>query len=83
HSAWVAVRCFDKGDEGRERFAHTAPIHVEIDGPVRPRRREVQHFIERMEHEIQRNQGVLEPAELAEYEHALEIYRELATRTRD
>jgi hypothetical protein len=83
HSAWVAVRCFDKAKDGRERFAHTAPIHVEIDGPVRPRRREVQHFIERMEHEIQRNQGVLEPAELAEYEHALEFYRQLRTRTRD
>jgi hypothetical protein len=36
-----------------------------------------------MEHEIQRNQGVLEPAELAEYEHALEFYRQLRTRTRD
>jgi hypothetical protein len=83
HSAWVAVRCFDKGKDGRERFAHTAPIHVEIDGPVRPRRREVQHFIERIEHEIQRNQGVLEQAELAEYEHALEIYRQLAISARD
>jgi hypothetical protein len=83
HSAWVVVRCFDKAMDGRERFAHTAPIHVEIDGPVRPRRREVQHFIERMEHEIQRNQGALEPAELAEYEHALEIYRNLSTRARD
>jgi hypothetical protein len=79
----VAVRCFDKGKDGRERFAHTAPIHVEIDGPVRPRRREVQHFIERIEHEIQRNQGVLEQAELAEYEHALEIYRQLAISARD
>jgi hypothetical protein len=83
HSAWVAVRCYDRGDDRRSRFAHTAPVHVEIDGPVRPRKREVQHFIERMEHEIQRNQGVLAPAELAEYEHALDIYRNLAKIARD
>ena len=58
-------------------------MHVEIDGPVRPRRREVAHFIERMEQEIARNTGVLADAEVAEYRRALEIYRELARRARD
>lgn len=82
-SSWVAVRCWEESGGERLRYAHTAPVHVEIDGPVRPRRREVAHFIERMEQEIARNTGVLADAEVAEYRRALEIYRELARRARD
>lgn len=83
HSAWVAVRCHERDAEGRMRYAHTAPVHLEIDGPVRPRRREVNHFIERMQHEIARNRGVLADSEVAEYERALAIYQEIAKRARD
>ena len=50
---------------------------------MKPKRRQVEYFIERMEHELVRNRGVLAGEELAEYEQALNIYRELATRTRD
>jgi hypothetical protein len=94
HSAWMAVRCFEtldgegerashvpvKLDHGQPRFryAHTAPAHFEIDGPVRPRRRETAYFIQRIEKEIVRNRGVLAADELAEYERALSRYRELA-----
>ena len=60
-----------------------APIHCEIDGPVKPKRREVDYFIHRMERELLRNRGVLAPEELAEYDQALNIYRNLASRTRD
>ena len=44
-SSWVAVRCFQKNPDGRIRFAHTAPWHVEINEmPVRPRREEVDYL---------------------------------------
>jgi hypothetical protein len=55
-------------------------VHFEIDGPVRPREREVNYFIRRMEQEISRNRGILAPEEVAEYEKALAIYREIGRR---
>lgn len=83
HSSWVAVRCFDQPSGKRFRYAHSAPVHFEMDGPVRPRRREVAHFIERITHEISRNKGLLAAGELAEYEQALEIYKKLDATARD
>lgn len=83
HSSWVAVRCFDQPLGKRFHYAHSAPAHYEIDGPVRPKRREVAYFIERMTQEISRNQGVLAAGELAEYEQALAIYRKLEATARD
>jgi hypothetical protein len=83
HSSWMAVRCFEPYLDGRFRYAHTAPCHLDIDGPVRPRQEEVAYFIERMQQEIARNQGVLTAADLAEYERALAIYRKIAERAED
>jgi hypothetical protein len=83
NSSWAIVRCFERQPDGRIRFAHSAPIHCELEGPVKPKRREVEYFIQRMEQELVRNRGVLAAEELAEYEQALNIYRKLATRTRD
>ena len=68
---------------GRFRYAHTSPVHVEIDGPVRPKRHEVNYFIERMNQEIARNRDVLSSEDLAEYESALRIYRKIAERASD
>lgn len=84
YSSWIAVRCFERreGTGDRTFYAHTAPVHFEIDGPVRPRQREVNYFIQRMEQEIARNRGVLADAEVAEYEKALALYREIAQRAR-
>ena len=76
-SSWVVVRCFEQRPGKRFYFAHTAPAHYEIDGPVRPKRREVAYFIERMTKEIDRNRKLLAAEELAEYEQALAIYRKL------
>jgi hypothetical protein len=76
-SSWAIVRCFEKQPDSRERFAHSAPVHCELDGPVRPKKREVAYFIGRMEQEIARNRGVLAKEELAEYEQALKIYQGL------
>ena len=64
----------------RTRFAHTAPIHVEIDGPLHPRKREVNYFIQRLEQEITRNTGVLADDEVGEYRKALEIYHKISER---
>ena len=64
----------------RVRYAHTAPVYFEIDGPIKPRKREVNYFIQRMEQEIARNTGVLADDEVAEYRKALEIYQKIAER---
>ena len=76
-SSWVVVRCFEQLPGKRFYFAHSAPAHYEIDGPVRPKRREVAYFIQRMTKEIDRNRKLLAAEELAEYEQALAIYRKL------
>jgi hypothetical protein len=83
HSSWIAVRCFEPYLNGRFRYAHTAPCHLDIDGPVRPKRKEVAYFIERMQQEIARNQGVLNAEDIAEYERALEVYQEISTRAKE
>ena len=67
----------------RVRYAHTAPFYIEIDGPIKPRKREVNYFIQRMEQEIARNTGVLAEDEVAEYRKALEIYQKIAERAVD
>ncbi len=83
-SSWVLVRCFEEAGEGRYRFAHTGPTYIEIpDRPLRPRMREVNYFIQRMETEIARNRGVLSDDEVAEYEAALEFYEGLREQTRE
>ena len=64
----------------RVRYAHSAPVYCEIDGPIKPRKRELNYFIQRMEYEIVRNSGVLAEDEVAEYRKALEIYLEIAKR---
>ncbi len=75
-STWICVRCFEETPEKRPRFAHTAPWHIDVAGrPVRPRRDEVRYFIERMEEEIQRHEGVLSKAAVDEYREALRAYQ--------
>jgi hypothetical protein len=80
-SGWIAVRSVEPQPDGRKRFAHTAAWHVEMaDRPLRPRAEQVGYLIGLMEHEIERNRGVLRPEALAEFERALEIYREIRRR---
>ena len=82
-SSWLVVRSFEKQPGGRERFAHTAPWHIEVAGaPVRPRREEVDFVIRRIRDEIVRNEKVLPAAAMEEYREALEIYREIGKRAR-
>lgn len=75
-SSWVALRCFETLPNGRIRFAHSAPVFLDVPGkPIRPRRDQVRYLVQRCEEEIARNKDVLSDAELAEYREALEFYR--------
>lgn len=77
-SGWMIVRCFEAHPTGRIRFAHSAPIFVEItDRPQRPRRWEVEHFIERIERELKRHETVLSEEAVAEYREVLALYQGL------
>ena len=77
-SGWLAVRCFENRPDKRVRFAHTAPVFVDVPGmPLAPRKVEVEHFIERIERELARHKDVLNADALDEYREALAIYREL------
>ncbi len=77
-TSWVAVRSIEPYDDGRKRFAHTAPWYLNVAGkPIRPKRAEVEYFIALMERELERNRKVLPREALAEYEEALKVYREL------
>lgn len=74
-TSWIAVRCYAK-----DRFAHTAPWFVDIEGrPLRPRPEERQYLIDRVAAQIERSAALLPPAALEEYRAALETYRRLET----
>ncbi len=82
-TSWLAVRCVEKSEHGRRRFAHTAPWHFEVaDQPIRPRRVEVDYLIHRVQREMERNAKLLPAEVLAEYEEAMAIYRKIAERAK-
>ena len=75
-TSWVAVRAFEKNGGRRNRFAHSSPIYLKVPNqPLHPRREEVDYLIQRVQEEIIRNQGILAPAVLNEYQDALKIYQ--------
>lgn len=77
-STWLAVRCFERTEDGRLRFAHSAPFHVTVAGmPLRPAREEVEYLLSRVQSELDRHRGVLPESAIAEYEHAMEVYQRL------
>jgi hypothetical protein len=77
-SSWVAVRCFEDRPDGRARFAHSGPFHIDVAArPLRPRRAEVEYLFHRVEAQIDRSADVLPPPALDEYSQALGIYRKL------
>ncbi len=76
-SSWVAVRCFARTPDGRLRFAHSAPVHVDVKGrPLRARKAEAEYLVNRVAAELERHQDVLPPEALAEYAEALRFYRD-------
>ena len=78
NSCWVAVRCFEDRTDDRVRFAHTAPVHIDIpDRPLRPRKEQVAYLMQRVDDEMKRNRGVLSREAIAEFEQARDIYARL------
>lgn len=76
--SWVAVRTFERRGDRRVRFAHSAPVYVEMPGkPLRPTAAQVDYLAGRMEQELIRNQSVLNESELNEYRQALAAFRTL------
>ncbi|QXD25824.1 hypothetical protein F7C95_08045 [Opitutia bacterium ISCC 51] len=72
NTSWFAVRVIE---EGRSRFAHSAPKHFKVQGkPLNPKPTEVDYLVKRVEDEIARHSGVLEEDAMAEYRKALEFY---------
>ena len=82
-SFWTAVRCFEEHPQQRVRFAHTNPVYVDLEGSqVYPRKAAVEHFIRRLDQEIDRLRGVIDQESLDEYVQAREIYQKIRQRAR-
>ncbi|MCB1077192.1 MAG: CehA/McbA family metallohydrolase, partial [Verrucomicrobiae bacterium] len=76
-SGWIAARVFAKTADGRPRFAHTAPVYIEVEGrPLRPKTIETNYLLKRVEDEIQRQKDTLSKEALAEFEKAADFYRD-------
>ena len=77
-SSWVAVRCWEPGEGGRIRFAHTASTYFDIPAvPLRPRKEEAGFLVQQVQEEIQRSSSLLAPETVAEYRKALATYEEI------
>lgn len=75
-SGWIAARVLARTPEGRPRFAHTAPVYVEVEGrPLRPKTREAAYLLKRVEDEIARQGKALSPEARAEFQRAADFYR--------
>jgi peptidoglycan/xylan/chitin deacetylase (PgdA/CDA1 family) len=82
-TSWIAVRCFEARPNGRFRFAHTAPWHIQHNEElIRPKRQETDWLIGRVKGEIARSEALLPPAGRAEYQESLRAYEEIAKRAR-
>ena len=82
-TSWLAVRSVVKQPDGRRRFAHTAPWHITFrDVPIQPQRKQVEYLVQQMQAELERSGSLLPPTAVAEYEQALQVYRDLLKRAR-
>ena len=83
-SGWVALRCFEDLPGEKVSFAHTNPVFMDVAGhPQKPRRRDAEFFVQRMNEEIARNTGLLPDESLSEYHKAKAIYEEILSRAED
>jgi hypothetical protein len=76
-SLWLAIRCYEKRQDGRIRFAHTAPVFLDVPGkPLTPRRVEINYLVRRIKEQLERSRDVLPAPALAEYREALKAFEE-------
>ena len=77
-SFWIASRAWYTLPNGRKRFAHSSPTHVDVESkPVRPKKDEVEYLMKRVSDQIARSQDHLPKAAIDEYRQALAAYRKL------
>lgn len=77
-SSWVVIRAWSDQPDGRKRFAHTGAWYFEVDQqPVRPSRQQIDYLLEQIESSWRHQQGILSSEALAEFENALNFYRQL------
>jgi hypothetical protein len=82
-TSWIAVRCFEDRPDGRVRFAHSGPFHINVSGkPLRPRKEEIEYLIRRVDEQITRSARVIPESALAEYRAALGAYQAIARTAR-
>ncbi|MGE3803570.1 MAG: CehA/McbA family metallohydrolase [Gemmataceae bacterium] len=75
-TSWIAVRCFEKQPGGRERFAHSSPVWIDVPGkPLRPRAAEIDYLIQRVQDQIDRSEKLLPKEAIDEYRAALKAYQ--------
>ena len=80
-SCWIAASAFEKRPDGRPRFAHTAPVWIDVRGkPLVPDKEDVDYLVRRVEEELKRHEGVLPEEVLAEYREAAEAFRKTMPR---
>ncbi|MBL8819607.1 MAG: CehA/McbA family metallohydrolase [Planctomyces sp.] len=81
HTSWIAVRCVSQDENGRKRFAHTAPWFIQVPGTdLVPRKQQVAFFVRQLESEIERGRPILSPEVLAEFQEALQVYSDMLRR---
>ncbi|MFN9345999.1 MAG: hypothetical protein ACK6DQ_05335, partial [Planctomycetota bacterium] len=79
-TAWFAARVWQQPSPGRWRFAHSAPIWVDVPGkPIAPTAQERQFLIDRVEAELLRSRDVLSNEGIKEYQQALDAYQRQTT----
>lgn len=75
-TSWIAVRAFEDRPDGRPRFAHTAPVWIDLPGkPLVPDKADVDYLVKRVEDELKRHEGVLPEEALKEYREAAKVFR--------
>ena len=83
-TGWYAIRFFEELEDGRVRFAHTAPWYVQKDGSRLLPTYEQKHFlVSRLREEMQRSRGVVGEEALNEYARALSFYESLEVQPPD
>jgi hypothetical protein len=80
-SSWIAVRCFEDRPDKRIRFAHSAPVWIDVAGkPLRPRKEELDWLVKRCEDQLKRSAEVLPKEVLDEYREAVQFYKAIEPR---
>ena len=80
-TTWVALRAWQKSENGRWRFAHSAPQWFDVPNqPIRPTDAQQKFLLSRVEQELARSKTLLPEEALNEYHAALSHYRGLLSK---